>query len=54
MDTDRSKSPKKKALRARRIAEEELWQLFAGIKGSLSKELIAQRRRESKREVLRV
>ena len=37
-------------LEARRTAEEELWQRFAKVKGSLAKELIAQRRREVERE----
>ena len=37
-------------LEARRTAEEELWRCFAGVQGSLAKELIAQRRREANRE----
>jgi AbrB family looped-hinge helix DNA binding protein len=37
-------------LKARRDAEEELWKPFAKVKGSLSRELIAERRREAKRE----
>jgi AbrB family looped-hinge helix DNA binding protein len=37
-------------LEARRTAEEELWQRFGGVKGSLAKGLMAQRRREAKRE----
>jgi bifunctional DNA-binding transcriptional regulator/antitoxin component of YhaV-PrlF toxin-antitoxin module len=37
-------------LEARRTAEEELWQRFAKVKGSLSREVMAERRREAKRE----
>jgi bifunctional DNA-binding transcriptional regulator/antitoxin component of YhaV-PrlF toxin-antitoxin module len=37
-------------LKARRAAEEELWQRFAKVKGSLAKELIRDRRREAKRD----
>lgn len=37
-------------LKARRDAEEELWKSFAKVKGSLSRELITERRREAKRE----
>lgn len=37
-------------LKARHDAEEELWKSFAKVKGSLSKELIAERRLEAKRE----
>ncbi len=37
-------------LTARRKAEEELWKAFAKVKGSLSQELIVERRREAKRE----
>jgi AbrB family looped-hinge helix DNA binding protein len=37
-------------LRARCTAEEELWKRFAKVKGSLSQELIAERRREAKHE----
>jgi bifunctional DNA-binding transcriptional regulator/antitoxin component of YhaV-PrlF toxin-antitoxin module len=37
-------------LKARRKVEEELWKAFAKVKGSLSQELIAERRREAKRE----
>ncbi len=37
-------------LKARQNAEEDLWRSFAQVKGSLSRELIAERRREAKRE----
>ncbi|HZY60804.1 MAG TPA: AbrB/MazE/SpoVT family DNA-binding domain-containing protein [Candidatus Binataceae bacterium] len=37
-------------LRPRADVEEELWKTFANVKGSLSEELIAERRREAKRE----
>jgi len=37
-------------LKARREIEEELWEMFAKVKGSLSQELIEERRREAKRE----
>lgn len=37
-------------LKARHDAEEELWKSFAKVKGSLFRELIAERRREAKRE----
>ena len=36
--------------RAREAVERELWDMAAGIEGSLSDELIGERRREAKRE----
>ena len=37
-------------LKARREIEQELWNSFAKVKGSLSRELIQERRREARRE----
>jgi len=37
-------------LKARHEIEQELWNSFAKVKGSLSKELIQERRREARRE----
>ncbi len=38
-------------LKTRRCAEEELWKAFSKVKGSLSRESIAERRRDAKREL---
>jgi len=37
-------------LKARRAAEEDLWAKFAGVRGSLSNELIRERRKDARRE----
>jgi AbrB family looped-hinge helix DNA binding protein len=37
-------------VRARREIEKELWERFAKVKGSLARELIAERHREARRE----
>ena len=37
-------------LKARHEIEQELWNSFAKVKGSLSRELIQERRREARRE----
>ena len=37
-------------LRTRREIENELWETFANVKGSMAKELIRERRKEARRE----
>ncbi|HEV3278390.1 MAG TPA: AbrB/MazE/SpoVT family DNA-binding domain-containing protein [Terriglobia bacterium] len=37
-------------LTVRNAAERELWARFAGVRGSLAKELIRERRKEARRE----
>ncbi len=37
-------------IKTRRELEEELWAMFAKVKGSMSKELIEERRQEARRE----
>lgn len=37
-------------LKRRRTVEDELWERFSGVKGSLAAELISERRREAKDE----
>jgi AbrB family looped-hinge helix DNA binding protein len=38
-------------LRSRRVMEEELWAMFRDVKGSMSEELIRERREEAEREL---
>jgi AbrB family looped-hinge helix DNA binding protein len=37
-------------LRPRRAVEEELWEMFRGVEGSLAAELILERREEARRD----